>query len=115
MAEGQGLNDKGKGEGKGRDDPKGITLSEVVGWATTGIAMVSRTPQVKHMVIVKEERRMSAHTMLIVDRRAMTWWLLGHESTPQQIGGGAGPDLVRDGHDLQHSDCLLSYSSQLPH
>lgn len=43
MAEGQGLNDKDKG----RDDPKGITLSEVVGWATTGIAMVSRTPQVK--------------------------------------------------------------------
>jgi len=32
------------GEGKG--SPNGLSLSEVVGWATTGIAMVSRTPQV---------------------------------------------------------------------
>jgi hypothetical protein len=27
-------------------------LSEVVGWATTGIAMVSRTPQVGPVVVV---------------------------------------------------------------
>ena len=62
MAEGQGLNDNGKGEGKGRDDPKGITLSEVVGWATTGIAMVSRTPQVKHMVIMEKKNDECRHT-----------------------------------------------------